>query len=1318
MKKSFYWSVAFIAALVFAGVYSTNVLAQTPDIEESGDLTLPSESQTLPPADGDDASDDGATLPPTTPIEDTDGDTIADDVDNCVDVSNEDQADADENGVGDACDEPAPEVQGASISAPKKSDSSEDDADDNGDLDEDGVADESDNCPITPNGDQTDEDENDIGDACEDLAQGPDLGKSRVASFFIGFPSFPSNVDICHANNGNGWVSQSPSINSILKLNNGHNGHSGDIIPPFWYKIVIIPFYFPGKNWNPEGQEIHANGCEVPAPVELDFGDAPDPGHSYPTRLVSDGARHVIVPGVYLGASIDAETDVAPASDALEDDNFGTDDEDGVMITSSPVPCPTNHGCILVSGTTATIEVTASVAGYVDAWVDWSTGGVFEPTDRIFNNQPVVAGVNELTFPVPVDGNASNYVESFLRVRFHTTDGALLPNGLASDGEVEDYQIAIRDWCEPGQEPGIDYSCIPVQSCKLTVVSQTGDEGVGNGNAVAAWIHTGWTHALESVATWIWDSYEVVDASQTEAKTFTKDFYVDGPVNDAMLKLAADNRYWITINGNEVASNTGELNYGAVTGPIDVKVTGNIQSGWNTITMKVENIGLEGYEQRPHDNPAAGIYELVINAEEKDLCEQPEEETSEVTICKYENSLEGNLLSDWDVWLDHWAQDDFKASTVIDGHDYEGTTEKNGCVTIADVPYGSYRLDEIMKDGWVNVSGAGSQVVVDSPEETFNLVNAHECNPELNLIENFGFETPIVVANGGAWEQFANGTPLLGWVADLINTTTDAPLEIQSGYSGWVGHDGSEQYAELDSTAPTTISQDVPTTPGNKYRLTYWRAARPGTEPTNNANRALVDGVEVDSNVFASVGGNPDWYPSPVIEFTAANTLTNIAFKDDGSSADSYGTFIDDVALYCVPPVEEHHNRVTICKYEVNDEEGENNPGMPGWTVGLNKYQAPQAEVELVAINDEREYEGVTGEDGCVTFTDVDLAEYYVEEDMQDGWEYFSGAGGGTVWNIDSDQGTYTYNLINQRTGGGDDESCLVEGYKYDEDGVTPLAGWFIGLEGYYYPEYTRQDIVIYEEQLIGSDVTDENGYYCIQGEVEGPGSNYSVYEVIQEGWDNIGAEINDDEVSEYYDNGDIASVEIGYLGDGMDVNFINQYEGPNDEQCSDEVDNDNDEAVDENDSGCQEDTPETPNDDDDNNGRPGSNRNSFRGRGEVLGATTETNFCPFLRDYQHINTKNDPAEVNKAKAFFNAYLGMSLPLDGTFDMPMFNAVVQFQNMFKPDVLDTWTEEFPSLNDNATGYLYQTTKWKINSIICPGYETFPDQLIMAPGTTI
>lgn len=78
--------------------------------------------------------------PETIAIADADGDGIADDVDNCPNNANENQADNDQNGIGDVCDP---------------------------DIDGDGIANESDNCPNTSNPDQLDFDSNDVGDVCD-----------------------------------------------------------------------------------------------------------------------------------------------------------------------------------------------------------------------------------------------------------------------------------------------------------------------------------------------------------------------------------------------------------------------------------------------------------------------------------------------------------------------------------------------------------------------------------------------------------------------------------------------------------------------------------------------------------------------------------------------------------------------------------------------------------------------------------------------------------------------------------------------------------------------------------------------------------------------------------------------------------------------------------------------------------------------------------------------------------------------------------------------------------------------------------------------
>ena len=180
---------------------------------------------------------------------------------------------------------------------------------------------------------------------------------------------------------------------------------------------------------------LPANGVAADGEVEdytvvlrgVDFGDAPA---AYPTLVGANGARHVVTgSGPVLGVAPDTEADGQPTAGANGDDLAGLDDEDGVVFTSPLIP-----------GQNATVAVTASAPGLLQAWIDFDVDGNFTTAgDAIFVDQALGAGPNNLVFAVPATANSNSTLVA--RFRFATGSG-LLFFGLAADGEVEDYTIA------------------------------------------------------------------------------------------------------------------------------------------------------------------------------------------------------------------------------------------------------------------------------------------------------------------------------------------------------------------------------------------------------------------------------------------------------------------------------------------------------------------------------------------------------------------------------------------------------------------------------------------------------------------------------------------------------------------------------------------------------------------------------------------------------------------------------------------------------------------------------------------------------------
>jgi hypothetical protein len=185
---------------------------------------------------------------------------------------------------------------------------------------------------------------------------------------------------------------------------------------------------------------------------------------------------------------------------------------------------------------------------------------------------------------------------------------------------------------------------------------------------------------------------------------------------------------------------------------------------------------------------------------------------------------------------------------------------------------------------------------------------------EANLIQNPGFETPIVT-HPADWDIFQQ---LFMWNFAPADGGASPPWpELHRGVNGWLAAEG-EQYIELDSdelgpdwgnpsgeTGSMTVWQEVVLDAG-EYAFGFAFSPRPGADATENVLHAQVRGggaILVDDILSADGAGlsQTDW-STFVYTFTVPtdDMLVTVQFWDEGTD-NTLGTFLDDVSLAGVP---------------------------------------------------------------------------------------------------------------------------------------------------------------------------------------------------------------------------------------------------------------------------------------------------------------------------------------------------------------------------------------------------------------------------------
>ncbi|MFV1964337.1 MAG: tandem-95 repeat protein [Pirellulaceae bacterium] len=205
-------------------------------------------------------------------------------------------------------------------------------------------------------------------------------------------------------------------------------------------EVITAAFDAAGLGLTPENQ---GNGVVLLADTtpshRLHLEGTPTLSREIVGRDASEIARAITRAIDASGLSVEAANLGGGAAVQLQ-----VDDEDGVSFDG--VLTPVVPGDPARANLSTPITVTASADGFLDAWFDWNQDGDWDdPAEFVFQSVKLVAGPNQLNVTVPARFPAPSSLplgDTYARFRF-SSQGKLLPTGLAVDGEVEDYRVRI-----------------------------------------------------------------------------------------------------------------------------------------------------------------------------------------------------------------------------------------------------------------------------------------------------------------------------------------------------------------------------------------------------------------------------------------------------------------------------------------------------------------------------------------------------------------------------------------------------------------------------------------------------------------------------------------------------------------------------------------------------------------------------------------------------------------------------------------------------------------------------------------------------------
>lgn len=298
--------------------------------------------------------------------------------------------------------------------------------------------------------------------------------------------------------------------------------------------------------------------------VQKDYSDAP---------ATYGDATHRLVTGIQLGSLIDIETASQASAAATGDDTSGVDDEDGV---SSLPPLAIGSS----SYTIPAANIAATGTGKIHAWIDFNRNGTFQSTEYATVN--VAGGV--LSGNLVFTGLPAMTVGSTVaRFRF-TSDAAITsatPSGVATDGEVEDYQLQIQPSADLAVTKTNAVTSVNAGSTTTYTVTVT-----NNGPSTV----TGAT-LTDALATGLTKTAVACSATPGQCTAGTTPTVAQLESGYALPALASGQTYQITVTANVTATSGSVANGATIAAPsgtVDPTNSNNTVTDTDTVTPVAE----------------------------------------------------------------------------------------------------------------------------------------------------------------------------------------------------------------------------------------------------------------------------------------------------------------------------------------------------------------------------------------------------------------------------------------------------------------------------------------------------------------------------------------------------------------------------------------------------------------------------------------------------------------------------------------------------------------------------------------------------------